>query len=312
MSTDKPVVVYGVSGYTGRLICEYLRELGVPFVAAGRDSEHIIVMMKKLPAHRDQRLRDHRHREPSGSPRGGTGGRAGSSATPPARSSSSGPKWSRPHSRSARTIWIRRESRTGCCMPATRGAISSPRPGLLLAPGVAHMYTVSEIAANIALEPGGYDTLDILVLWKGLPTYASTQTIFTILKADWFYLEQNKLVEWDHTSAFDVPVPGYHELAIAVPWGGMSHPIWFQNDPRVSQRARDRRGAQSSGHGRRRADGEDVRGAAAAARPGGAGEGPGRHRRVAASRHAAAREPAHEPVGGLGARCWVRSGGLTS
>ena len=33
----KPVIVYGASGYTGRLICEYLREFNLPFVAAGRD-----------------------------------------------------------------------------------------------------------------------------------------------------------------------------------------------------------------------------------------------------------------------------------
>ena len=37
MSANKPVVVYGASGYTGRLVCEYLREFDVPFVAAGRD-----------------------------------------------------------------------------------------------------------------------------------------------------------------------------------------------------------------------------------------------------------------------------------
>ena len=36
--SDKPVIVYGASGYTGRLICEYLREYNVPFVAAGRDT----------------------------------------------------------------------------------------------------------------------------------------------------------------------------------------------------------------------------------------------------------------------------------
>ena len=47
------------------------------------------------------------------------------------------------------------------------------------------MYTTGEIAANICLETPGLDTLDILVLWKGFPTYASMQTIFTILKADW-------------------------------------------------------------------------------------------------------------------------------
>ena len=53
--------------------------------------------------------------------------------------------------------------------------------GLLLSPGIAQMYTTGEIAANICLETPGLDTLDIVVLWKGFPTYASTQTIFTIL-----------------------------------------------------------------------------------------------------------------------------------
>ena len=31
MTDKKPVIVYGASGYTGRLVCEYLRELHVPF-----------------------------------------------------------------------------------------------------------------------------------------------------------------------------------------------------------------------------------------------------------------------------------------
>ena len=106
--------------------------------------------------------------------------------------------------------------------------------GLLLAPNVAQMYTTGEIAANICLETPGLDTLDILVLWKGFPTYASTQTIFTILKANWYYLEQNKFVEWDVTANDEVIVPGQHEGAIAVPWGGTAHPVWFKNDPRVA------------------------------------------------------------------------------
>ncbi|MFX6876760.1 DUF5938 domain-containing protein, partial [Acinetobacter baumannii] len=95
----------------------------------------------------------------------------------------------------------------------------------------AQMYTTGEIAANICLETPGLDTLDILVFWKGFPTYASTQTIFTILKANWYYLEQNKFVEWDVTARAAVVVPGQHETAIAVPWGGTAHPVWFKNDP---------------------------------------------------------------------------------
>ena len=69
--------------------------------------------------------------------------------------------------------------------------------GLLLAPSIAQMYTTGEIAANICLETPGLDTLDILVLWKGFPTYASMQTIFTILKADHYYLEQNQYKQWE-------------------------------------------------------------------------------------------------------------------
>ena len=29
-------------------------------------------------------------------------------------------------------------------------------------------------------------------------------------------------------------VPGQHELAQSLPWGGTSHPVWFRRDPRVA------------------------------------------------------------------------------
>ena len=106
---------------------------------------------------------------------------------------------------------------------------------LLLAPNVAQMSIQrAKSQPTYASKRRELDTLDILVLWKGFPTYASTQTIFTILKAKWYYLVQNKFVEWDVTANFVVNVPGQHEGAIAVPWGGTAHPIWFKNDPRVS------------------------------------------------------------------------------
>jgi hypothetical protein len=83
----------------------------------------------------------------------------------------------------------------------TRWGRHSADAGLLLSPCVLQMYTTSEIAANIALETPGLDTLDVLVLWKGFPTYASRQTIFTILKADWFHLVNNEYAVWDRTPA---------------------------------------------------------------------------------------------------------------
>src|ERR1700750_941521 len=44
-----PVIVYGASGYTGRLICEYLREFNIPFTAAGRDKVRIAEALDKVP-----------------------------------------------------------------------------------------------------------------------------------------------------------------------------------------------------------------------------------------------------------------------
>ena len=45
--SEKPVIVYGASGYTERLICEYLREYGIPFVAAGRSEERLAESLDK-------------------------------------------------------------------------------------------------------------------------------------------------------------------------------------------------------------------------------------------------------------------------
>ena len=70
--------------------------------------------------------------------------------------------------------------------------------GLLLAPGIAQMYTTGEIAAEVALETPGLDTLDIAVFWGGSPTIASTQTIlFNAALSGAHYLEQNAYVPFD-------------------------------------------------------------------------------------------------------------------
>ena len=47
MSSKKPVVVYGASGYSGRLTAEYLREYNVPFIAAGRNKAKLQEVMSR-------------------------------------------------------------------------------------------------------------------------------------------------------------------------------------------------------------------------------------------------------------------------
>jgi short subunit dehydrogenase-like uncharacterized protein len=110
------------------------------------------------------------------------------------------------------------------------------RAGLLLAPGIAQMYTTGEIAAELCLERPGLDTLDIAVFWGGSPTIASTRTILVnAATSKAHFLQQNAYVEFDPTQGL-VPlvVPGQHELALSLPWGGTSHPVWYRRDPRVA------------------------------------------------------------------------------
>jgi short subunit dehydrogenase-like uncharacterized protein len=231
--TTKPVVVYGVSGYTGRLICEYLREFNVPFVAAGRDGKKVQEVVDKIPG---LDTIDHEVVEVEHTVEALTelfnGAQVVCNTVGPFIKL--GPEVVEA-SLAAGCHYLDTTGEQDWVMDAqNRWGQAFADKGLLLSPSIAQMYTTGEIAANICLENPGLDTLDILVLWKGFPTQASTQTIFTILKADWFYLEQNQYVQWPLTSTFEVNVPGQHEHAIAVPWGGTSHPVWFKNDPRVA------------------------------------------------------------------------------
>lgn len=108
--------------------------------------------------------------------------------------------------------------------------------GLLLSPGMAQMYTTGKIAAQLCLETPGIDTLDIAVFWGGSPTIASTQTILVnAAMAKAYYLEQNPYVEHQADAGlYSLTIPGQHEAALALPWGGTSHPVWFKKDPRVA------------------------------------------------------------------------------
>ena len=91
--TDKPVVVYGASGYTGRLICEYLREYNVPFVAAGRSEDKLTRLDgQQRRRHRDRRLRGRRGRARRRRADRPVQGRVGRAATPSGRSASYGPE----------------------------------------------------------------------------------------------------------------------------------------------------------------------------------------------------------------------------
>jgi short subunit dehydrogenase-like uncharacterized protein len=235
MSSDKPVIVYGASGYTGRLVCEYLREYNVPFVAAGRDKARIQEAMDRVPGIDtvEHEIVEVAHDvEPLAELFDGAQVVCNTVG---------------PFAQYGREV-VEGCIRSGCHYLDTTGeqdwliicdeeyGARMAEKGLLLAPGIAQMYTTSEIAAQLCLEKPGVDTLDILVFWKGTPTVASTRTILVnacLSKA--YYLEQNQYAEWPADAGlYDVVIPGQHETGLALPWGGMSHPVWFKHDPRVA------------------------------------------------------------------------------
>jgi short subunit dehydrogenase-like uncharacterized protein len=235
-SNKKPVIVYGASGYTGRLVCEYLREYNVPFIAAGRSSEKIHAAMKSHVAGIE--TANFEVVEVGHTVEALTQLFKGSSVVlntvgpfskfgPEAVEACLAAKCHYTDTTGEQDWLITLEERFGAKFAAA---------GLLLAPGLAQMYTTGEIAAQLCLETPGLDTLDIAVFWGGSPTIASTQTILVnAAMAKAYYLEQGHYVEWPADAGlYSVSIPGQHEAALALPWGGTSHPVWFKQDPRVS------------------------------------------------------------------------------
>ncbi len=236
MSSTKPVIVYGASGYTGRLVCEHLRDYNVPFIAAGRSEDKLTAAMRTNVAGIE--TADYEIRTVEHTVEALTALFEGASVV----CNTVGPFsiYGPEVVEAALAAGVHYTDTTGeqdwlvtCDEKYGAGFAAA---GLLLAPSIAQMYTTGEIAAQIALETPGLDTLDIAVFWGGSPTIASTQTILVnaaLAKA--YYLEQNAYQEWDpNAGLYNLAIPGQHELALALPWGGTSHPVWFKRDPRVA------------------------------------------------------------------------------
>jgi short subunit dehydrogenase-like uncharacterized protein len=234
--TDKPVIVYGASGYTGRLICEYLREYNVPFLALGRDEGKLNAAMDRNVAGIETAQYEVATTEHTVEALGKLFRGASVVCNTVGPFARYGPEVVE----ACLAAGVHYVDTTGeqdwviAC--DEKYGTDFAAAGLLLAPGVAQMYTTGEIAAQLCLEQPGLDTLDIAVFWGGSPTIASTQTILVnAAMSTAHYLEQNQYQAWDPAAGlYQLAVPGQHELALALPWGGTSHPVWFRRDPRVA------------------------------------------------------------------------------
>ncbi|AJT41710.1 DUF5938 domain-containing protein [Psychromicrobium lacuslunae] len=233
--SEKKVVVYGATGYTGRLVIEYLREYRVPFIAAGRSKERLERCLDHIPG---IETADYEAVEVEHTVEALTELLSGASVV----LNTVGP-----FSELGPAV-VEAALAAGAHYTDTTGeqdwlitcdekyGADFAKAGLLLSPGLAQMYTTGEIAAQLCLEQPGLDTLDIAVFWGGSPTVASTRTILVnAATSSAYYLEQNAYAPFDPEQGLvSLVVPGQHELALSLPWGGTSHPVWFKNDPRVA------------------------------------------------------------------------------
>jgi len=233
MSGKRPVVLYGASGFSGRLVAEFLREYNVPFIAAGRNRAKIEEVLSRVPG---IETADYEIAEVGNSSdeltKLFTGSKVVCNTVGPFLYN--GPRVIEASLKagchyldiSGEQAWIREVQE--------KWGEKFARQGLLAAPATAYMSATSEIAVHMCLETPGIDTIETVSLFKGIPTFGSTQTIFAVIQTEAFYLEQNRYKLWPFAIAHEAVIPSSVETQLALPWGGFPHPVWFKDHPQIA------------------------------------------------------------------------------
>lgn len=234
MSGKRPVVVYGASGFSARLTIEFLREYNVPFIAAGRDREKIEEVLSHVPGigTADYEVVQVEHDVDALAALldgakvvcNGVGPCIYYGSTVAEAALKAGCHYV---DTGGETPWVK--------LAKEEWGAKFAEAGLLLAPATAYMSAVAEACARIALEQApGIDSLEILSMFMGFPTYGSTQTIFGQLQWESIYLEQNEYKEWPPVTTLEVTIPSAISTQLALPWGGFPHPVWFKDHPQIA------------------------------------------------------------------------------
>lgn len=229
--SDKPsIVVYGISGYTGKLIAEYLTRYRLPFVAAGRSRERIEAALAEAPGEHRAQVAAVEHDE--------------AALTRLLADARIVINVVGPFGQLGEPV-VRAALAAGCHYLDTTGepdyAIDMrdkydrafAEKGLLLASGCSFMWTAGMIAAELALEAPGIDSLEIVYAPRAAPTIASTLSFLRMCCLPQLHKQDGAMAPWPPFSLFDVAVPGRHMIHAALPWGGGIEPVWFERDARV-------------------------------------------------------------------------------
>lgn len=232
MSSDIQVVLYGASGYTGEHVMWKLAELGIPFIAAGRNKARLQARLEAQPELKGARYEivEVAHDE------------AALTELLKGRKvvhNLVGPymQYGEPVVRAALAAGCHYLDATGeqdwmLHVRAQYGAAFESK-GLVLALATSSMWISGMLAAETVLEKPGVDSVEILYTLHGVPSAASTASFMRMCCQPQLRLVDNSLQPWPAATHFQVAVPGHHRIMTALPWSGGGESIFYEHDPRV-------------------------------------------------------------------------------
>jgi hypothetical protein len=237
MSRETKVLVYGASGYTGKLVAECLAQRDLPFIAAGRNADKLAkgmeIVKQRHGASFDFEIATPEHSIEA---------LAALFESVEVVINTVGPFM--------QLGWEVVEAclQSNCHYMDTTGeqdwvkAIADKYgqafedKGLLLAPANAYMWSAGALAAEVVLETEGVDSLDIAYqIDNGIPSEASSMSFMRMVTKPegQLYLEQGEYKSWPWDQCYSITFPHRVRPYLALPWGGAGEPIWFKNDDRV-------------------------------------------------------------------------------
>lgn len=232
MDNQYQVVVYGASGYTGKLTAWKLAMRGIPFIAAGRNQKRLEEEMAKIPELKghDYKCVEVRHDRKALADLF-AGRKVVINVTGPfmqiGRPVVEASLDAKCHyfDTTGETDWmVLLKSEFGPKFAAIERA---------LVPANSYMWAEGDMAAEIALETEGIDTLDIVYLADSQVSVASASSFMRMCTSPQYFIQNRTMVAWPYATSYQVQLPGEHYPLTALPWGGGGETVWYENDARV-------------------------------------------------------------------------------
>ena len=229
MGSQKPVIVYAASGYTGRLTCEALARLKVPFVAAGRNKARLEEVAQEMRAKGADCVAQAAEHTPRG-------------LRELFRGSKVVVNISGPFSLLGHAV-VDAALVEGCHYVDSTGeqdfmldvrkeyGPAFEKARLLLAPSVAYLWGVGCIAADLCLETPGIDSLEVAYAPPTLQTMASLQSVMRAARREGYSIVDGHARLLPPAEVRHASVPGRGRVAgVRI---GAGETTFFEGDGRI-------------------------------------------------------------------------------